>query len=145
MPLPEPHPGLVIGYRYLWDAEAQAGHEEGRKNRPCIVVLTVMQAQGGPVVTVAPITHAAPRDPDCAVEVPLSTKRRLGLDAERSWVLVSEVNRFVWPGPDLVPISRAAPGRYDYGVLPPRLFAQVVERLVTVARSRKAKTDVRTD
>ncbi|WP_295393509.1 type II toxin-antitoxin system PemK/MazF family toxin [uncultured Thiodictyon sp.] len=145
MSLPAPHPGLVIGYRYLWDAEAQAGHEEGRKDRPCVVVLAVLQASGGPVVTVAPITHAAPRDPDTAVEVPQPTKRRLGLDEERSWIVVSEVNRFVWPGPDLVPISRVAPGRYDYGVLPPRLFTQIVERLVAVARSRNAKTVVRTD
>ena len=145
MSLPLPHPGMVIGYRYLWDAEAQAGHQDGRKDRPCVVVLAVTQAQGGPVVTVAPITHAAPRNPDTAVEVPLPTKRRLGLDAERSWVVVSEVNRFVWPGPDLMPISRAAPGRYDYGVLPPRLFAQIVERLLGVAQSRKARTVVRTD
>jgi hypothetical protein len=30
-----------------------------------------------------------------------ATNQRLGLDAERSWVMLTEANRFVWPGPDL--------------------------------------------
>jgi hypothetical protein len=42
----------------------------------------------------------------------------MGLDAGRSWVVVSEVNRFVWPGVDLRPVP--GKGSYDYGVvLPP--------------------------
>jgi hypothetical protein len=39
--------------------------------------------------------------------------------------VVSEGNRFVWPRPDIHPI---APGRSDYGFLPPVLFRQVLER-----------------
>ena len=38
---PEPEPGLVIRYSYLWDREARAGREEGVKDRPCAVVMTV--------------------------------------------------------------------------------------------------------
>ena len=35
------------------------------------------------------------------IELPQQTKTRLGLDDERSWVIVSEANDFAWPGPDL--------------------------------------------
>lgn len=31
---PEPTPGLVIGYAYLWEREARAGRDESVKDRP---------------------------------------------------------------------------------------------------------------
>jgi hypothetical protein len=40
--LPEPHPGLVIRYAYPWKREFDEGHEEGSKDRPCAIVVTVM-------------------------------------------------------------------------------------------------------
>jgi hypothetical protein len=52
-------------------------------------------------VVVAPITHTPPADPDASIEIPAQVKARLGLDGERSWVRIDEVNRFVWPGYDL--------------------------------------------
>jgi hypothetical protein len=33
-------------------------------------------------------------------------RAHLGLDAERCWIMVTEINRFIWPGPDLRPIRR---------------------------------------
>jgi hypothetical protein len=39
MPLPAPQRGLVISYAYLWHHEHRAGLEEGRKDRPCVIVL----------------------------------------------------------------------------------------------------------
>jgi hypothetical protein len=95
MPLPSPHPGLVIHYAYLWHAEHKQGQEEGVKDRPCVVVLTVEGTAGETVVTVLPITHTSSSDPAAAVEIPLPTKQRLGLDSERSWVICSEINRFM--------------------------------------------------
>jgi len=74
------------------------------------------------VVTVAPVTHSEPANPGNTIEIPLSTKRRLGLDSARSWVMVNEVNRFAWPGPDLRP---ATAERFDYGLLPPALFQRI--------------------
>jgi hypothetical protein len=35
---------------------------------------------------------------DEAVEIPAVVKRHLGLDEARSWIVVSEINRFIWPG-----------------------------------------------
>lgn len=102
MPIPTPEAGLVIAYSYLWHAEYQAGQDEGRKTRPVAIVLTAERKAGDAVtVTVLPITHSAPTDPAAAVELPPAVKRHLGLDDERSWVVISEGNEFEWPGYDL--------------------------------------------
>lgn len=63
MPLPTPHPGLVISYSYLWQDEHRRGEEEGRKNRPRAIVLTQQIAEGVPIVSVIPITHTPPTNP----------------------------------------------------------------------------------
>ncbi|MBF0335467.1 MAG: type II toxin-antitoxin system PemK/MazF family toxin [Alphaproteobacteria bacterium] len=138
MPFPTPRPGLVIGYAYLWLDEHRRGRLEGAKDRPCAIVLTTEDEAGEIVVTVAPITHSQPRDEKGAVEIPGPTKRRLGLDDERSWVVVTEVNQFVWAGPDLRPVSREQPARFDFGMLPPALFAQI--RTVLIEHIRKRQT-----
>jgi len=135
--LPIPEPGLVVRYGYLWRSEHKRGQEEGLKDRPCVIVLTVRQETGRSVVLVAPITHAPPKTSDEAVEIPLQTKQRLGLDDARSWVVVNEVNRFFWPGTDLCPVSRDTPARFDYGFLPPFLFREIKQRLAAAARARR--------
>lgn len=43
MAIPGPEAGLVISYAYLWHHEHLAGHEEGRKNRPAVIVLATRQ------------------------------------------------------------------------------------------------------
>ncbi len=53
----EPTPGLVIGYAYLWHAEARRGREAGGKDRPCAIVLSAFRGESGSVVTVASVTH----------------------------------------------------------------------------------------
>jgi hypothetical protein len=98
---PTPQPGLVIRYSYLWQREAAVGQEEGVKDRPCAVILASTDENGRTRVYAVPITHSPPADGDEAVEIPAPVKMRLGLDGERSWVVVSEANVFAWPGPDL--------------------------------------------
>jgi hypothetical protein len=143
VPLPDPIPGLVLHYAYLWHDQHRRGLEEGAKDRPCVVVLSAQQEAEGVVVTVAPITHSPPRSPDQAVELPPATKRRLGLDADRSWVVVTEVNRFRWPGVDLRPVPGAAPVAYHYGVLPPELFRKVKAGIGRWARALRVKVTPR--
>src|SRR6516162_250033 len=112
MPIPNPEPGLVISYAYLWHDEHRAGLEEGQKDRPSVIVLAVeREADGATLVTVLPITHTAPRDAATAVEIPMPIKRHLGLDDDPSWIIVAEGNEFLWPGHDLRKLPQS--DRYD--------------------------------
>ena len=128
MALPEPKPGLVIRYAFLWGREAKQGQEEG-KERPCAVVLTTKREGDQTRVLVAPITHTAPAKGTPSVEIPLLTKQRLGLDYERSWIITNELNQFTWPGQDIRPIPGrpASPElRFSYGMLGPKTLTGVV-------------------
>lgn len=136
MALPTPAPGLVISYAYLWRDQDAAGATEGRKDRPCAIVVTTVDDEGDTLVYVAPITHSRP-DPGTAVELPASVKRRLGLDASASWVITSELNRFIWPGYDLRPISRNAPDVFSWGYLPVELLDAVKRQIVAHQRARR--------
>jgi len=138
--LPTPHPGLVIRYAYLWKREYDQGREEGSKDRPCAIVMAVVDDEGETQVLVLPITHTPPSDAADAIEIPTATKQRLRLDGERSWIVISEANEFVWPGPDLRPVS-GGDGSVVYGVLPPRYFALVKERLLQRATKRVPRTE----
>jgi hypothetical protein len=100
---PAPRPGLVIRYSYLWADEAASGRDEGIKDRPCAVVLVVFDEHGRQRVQVLPVTHRAPTDPRDGLEIPQPVKARLGLDGERSWIVLTEMNDFTWPGPTRVP------------------------------------------
>ncbi len=141
MALPKPFPGLVLNYAYLWRNQAEAGMEEAIKDRPCVVVTAVIEDQDGPLVYVCPVTHTPLRNPDDAVEIPHSTKQRLGLDDARSWIVTSEVNRFYWPGFDLRPIPGKTSWDCVYGVLPPKFFQAVTQ--VLSRRTRLANPIIR--
>jgi hypothetical protein len=142
---PRPEAGLVIRYSYLGLREYREGREEGVKDRPCAIVLALTEDDGGTRVTVLPITHALPTDPSKAIELPFATKERLGLDAERAWIVLSEGNEFLWPGPDLRPIPGRDLATIAYGFLPPRLFNTVHQRFLALARAREMKRVPRTE
>jgi len=89
------------------------------------------------VVTVVPITHSAPASPADAIEIPPALKAHLGLDALRSWRIVAETNDFLWPGPDLRPFPNILPARFDFGMLPPRFFTAVRDRILQAHADRK--------
>lgn len=122
MPFPKPVPGLVLRYSYLWGHEAKAGHEEGSKDRSCAVLLTIVAKDGREIVTVLPVTHTPPSDPRLAVEIPAGTKARLGLDDDRSWIILNEANRFDWPSPDLRPVPGDKDANVTYGMLPMGIY-----------------------
>ena len=139
MPFPDPVPGLVISYSYLWAEERRRGREEGLKNRPCAVVVVTKDEDGEHVVTVLPVSHAPQTDPTLALEIPAAVKRRLRLDEERSWIVLSEANRFIWPGPDLRPLRRGDAAAVAYGLLPFALFEQVRTKLIAAIRAKRLR------
>ncbi|HLN09404.1 MAG TPA: hypothetical protein VK281_10660 [Xanthobacteraceae bacterium] len=144
MSLPVPKPGLLIRYAYLWEAEARQGREEGVKDRPRAVLLVVLRDGDNPIVRVLPVTHTPPGDPADALEIPTATKERLGLDGDRSWVILTEANDFIWPGPDLRPVPCGDPGTVAYGFLPPGFMRVLRERADRRWRERRARAVRRT-
>ncbi len=131
MVLKTPEPGQVIRYAYLWWNEARRGRTEGLKDRPCAIVLTRMTSGGARWIYVLPVTHSPPQSPEAGVEIPPATKRRLGLDAEQSWIITTELNRFCWPGPDIRPLTT---GEYSYGYLPGKLLRTVLDQVAAHAK-----------
>lgn len=145
MSLPKPIPGMMISYSYLWVREHQKGAEEGRKSRPCAIVAARRVVEGREVITVVPVTHSPPADPADAVEIPAPLKAHLGLDDTPSWIVVTETNDFLWPGPDLRPIAGSKPSRFDYGMLPPRFYAYLRDRILQSHASRALQQIRRTE
>jgi len=119
----------------VWAREHSRGAEEGLKDRPCAIVAARQFIEGCVVVTVVPVTHSPPIDPAEAVEIPPALKAHLSLDDLPSWIVVTETNDFLWPGPDLCPSGRA--DRFDYGMLPPRFFNHVKDRLLQAHLQRR--------
>jgi len=145
LPFPEPTPGLVIRYSYLWRREYLEGSEEGRKDRPCAIVASVRNQAGAPHVLVLPVTHTPPDWDTAAIEIPEFVKKRIGMDRERSWIVISEYNDFVWPGPDLRPAPGDEGGAIAYGTLPASLFEQVRRAWLALATKRRSSPVRRTD
>ena len=78
-------------------------------------------------VVLLPITHTPPAGSAVGIEIPAKVADHLGLDHERSWVIVSECNVDTWPSPDLRPVP-GSPNKFYYGFLPPKLFDAITAR-----------------
>lgn len=96
----------------------------------------------GTLVLVAPVTHSAPENASEAIEIPLNVKKQLGLDRERSWIMLNELNRFIWPGPDIRPILGGAP---FYDALPDWLFERVRRGVLDNNAAGRLKVTRRTE
>jgi hypothetical protein len=142
---PLPAAGLVIRYSYLWASEHKRGQEEGVKDRPCAVILVTTNEDGDQVVTVLPVSHSPPANPSLAVEIPALVKRRLRLDDERSWVVLTEANRFVWPGPDLRPSTPGNSASVGCGLLPFALFEEIRRKFIAAIRTKHARVVPRSE
>ena len=138
MTFPAAKPGLVIRYSFLWSHEKDAGAEEGSKDRPCAIVVAAPRRENGDItVIVAPITHAPPADQSDSLEIPTAICRSLGLDGQRHWLRLDELNRFAWPGYDLQTIP-GRPGEYAYGMLPQPLFEQLRTAILDRQKAKAA-------
>ena len=131
MALPDPKPGLVIRYDYLWSAEASVGREQGKERPACLVAAT--DALVTPrFVVILPITHTLPTGNSVGIEIPHSVCRALGLDQERNWIIISEHNVDEWPNGGLAPLP-GKPAEFSYGFIPPGLFAQIKAKFLALA------------
>jgi PemK-like, MazF-like toxin of type II toxin-antitoxin system len=136
VPLPEPRPGLVIRYDYLWTREAAAGRDQG-KERPACLVAAMDIATSPRFVVILPITHTRPDKKTVGVEIPAKVRKTLGLDDAPSWVIVSEHNVDEWPNAGLAPLP-GRPGVFSYGFIPPGLFAQVKSKFLELCQEGRS-------
>ncbi len=143
MPLPKPEPGLVLSYGYLWKWQDEMGDDTGEKARPCVIVLATENNDGDTAVLVVPVTSRQPRPDRGSVEIPARVQAYLGLDGERCWVIIDEVNKFIWPGPDLSQIS-GQPGKFHYGFIPPKLYKKIIVGCTAIAKAHRLKSVTRT-
>ena len=136
MALPEPKPGLVIRYDYLWSREAAVGRDQG-KDRPACLVAASDSTTLPRFVVILPITRTAPAEDTVGIEIPPRVRQAIGLDDAPSWVIVSEHNVDEWPNAGLAPI----PGRpevFSYGFIPPGLFAEIKAKFVALSEQGRA-------
>lgn len=136
MPIPDPSPGLVVRYDYLWSREQAAGRSQGKDRPACLVAASSTTPR---FVVLLPITHSRPMGDTVGIEIPPKVRQSIGLDEASSWVIVSEHNVDEWPNAGLSPI----PGQtnvYAYGFIPPRLFAQIKEEFLKLAGEKKSST-----
>ena len=127
---PRPPVGHVIAYEYLWASQENAT-EDGRAAYPAAIIMARDDLGPAPIAYALGISHSPPKEGQRAMLMPPKLKRHLGLDDLPSWVVVCETNDFLWPGPDLRPADPA------YGMLPPRFFAHVRDRILQAHARRK--------
>lgn len=131
MALPEPKPGLVLRYDYLWTHDAAAGRDQG-KDRPTCLVAATDESATPRFVVLLPITHTPPNGDTVGIEIPERVRQTLGLDDARSWVIVSEHNVDEWPSAGVQPLP-GRPGVFSYGFVPPSLFGEIKSRFIGLA------------
>lgn len=140
MALPEPSPGLVIRYDYLWSREAAAGRTQGKERPACLIAASDTQPR---FVVLLPITHSPPIGDTVAIEIPAKVRQSIGLDDEPGWVVISEYNVDEWPNAGLSPLP-GKPDVYSYGFVPPGFFAIIKGRLLELAKEKKSQRVSRT-
>jgi hypothetical protein len=106
-----------------------------------VVVVARIQAKSRTEVIVAPVTHSAPDHQPDALEMPANVKRDLRLDRDRSWIVVTEMNRFNWPGPDIRPVGDG--GDPYHGAIPDWLLSSVRDAIGERARAGRMKVTKR--
>jgi hypothetical protein len=70
-------------------------------DRPAAIVALLRGDDGRAEIVVFPITSSPPPDAAAGFEIPAATRDRLGLQDGPCCAIVTEVNIFVWPRPNL--------------------------------------------
>jgi hypothetical protein len=84
-----------------------------------------------------PITHTEPTPPSVGIEISSEDSKESGLDDQRSWVIVSEVNKVSWSSGRF---ERTNFGKWEYGELPEQVMMAIREAIV--ARVSAGQMDV---
>ena len=137
----EPTPGLVIYYDFLWKEESDQGRMDGRKDRPCAIVLrSDLQEDGSCKVLLCPITHAPIAEDETGIQLPLRVARHLGLDEEPQFIKTHQLNQVLWSAQSLpygvVPNKN---GEWTCGEIPRALGQAVFDQILENVRTKKLR------
>ncbi len=133
MVLPEPRPGLVIGYDFLFREQADAGMENASKPHPAVIVI-VDRRDARDRVSVVAVSHSPPSPGQARHHLKLAPAEcaQMGLDADDHWINLRDINAFDWPGFDLARTTASGNG-YVHGAMSKRTFIRLVEALKACA------------
>ena len=132
-----PKAGDVLRYPYLWARQARAGETEGRKLRPCAVVLAVTKQTDRTHLRLCAVTTQNPMQGALAVAVPDTEKRRAGLDVHIPlWVIIDEHNV------DVFELSYYIEPQSQMGVFS-AVFTKELQRQMILAMQRRVGQSVK--
>jgi len=132
-----PKAGDVLRYPYLWARQARAGETEGRKLRPCTVVLAVTNQTDRTHLRLCAVTTQNPMKGALAVAVPDTEKRRAGLDVHIPlWVIIDEHNV------DVFELSYYIEPQSQMGVFS-AVFTKELQRQMILALQRRVGQSVK--
>lgn len=135
-----PKAGDVLRYPYLWARQAGYGETEGRKTRPCAVILSLKAGSGQTELRLCAVTTQPPQTRTHAVEVPEIEKRRAGLDSDLPlWVVVDEHNL------DVFEKSFYIEPHSHMGAFSTNFTKELQKRMVLALRQRNSKAVSRRD
>lgn len=135
-----PKAGDVLRYPYLWARQAGAGETEGRKLRPCAVVLATTNQTGRTFLRLCAVTTQQPRQDTLAIIVPDTEKRRAGLDVDIPlWVIIDEHNV------DVFELSYYIEPQSRMGVFSTAFTKELQRQMILALQSRVAKSVKRSD
>ncbi len=143
----EPKPGLIIRFDYLWRDEQMRGLEDGRKDRPCVIVVATKEREDGSRrVMVCPITHSPPQENQTSVEIPPKLARALNLDSETMWIKIHKLNAFTWEK-DRIPAGmvKTPAGKWFHGIVPYAIREEVLAQVRQNNRERRLSQVKRDD
>lgn len=124
--IPLPRIGDLLNYIFLFASEAEAGADEGRKARPCMVI-DIDDATRR--VCVVPLTTKGDRYAG-TIAVPQDVAQKANLQYPTA-VVAGETNSFIWLGYDLRPL--VATGSIHIGRMPPGFTAKIMQAVVDAA------------
>ena len=135
-----PQLGDVWSFPFLWRRQERRGETEGRKYRPCAIVLLTRTERGQQEVLLVPITSQPSENNPLAVEVPEIEKKRAGLIMLSSlWVIVQEYNT------DYPHISYYFEPSGRIGSFSSQFTKVIQRKLISAIQTRKARSVNRSD
>lgn len=129
-----PEEGDVINYCYLWRHEHADGEEDGRKDRPCLVIVSEQRGESRRII-VAPITSQNFADAT-SLKVPPPFITQLGLKPG-SAIVASDLNAFNWVSPD---VRMRGKKHTHYG----RLSSSLTDSVLAAAQKLGSRPTART-